>query len=144
MMTTIEMKAVIAANLDDNRILAIQLFLTDLIEREKFGGGVERYRIKNTLTDQYVTSLTEFKNQVDPGSIKMSMYQHTDRMAGDRTNPTVVVLQNFVVELTPHSKEDSYYTGSYGSGEKKIMFLVNYISDGDEVLPLKIFSVRLI
>ena len=74
----------------------------------------------------------------------MSMYQHTDRMAGDRTNPTVVVLQNFVVELTPHSKEDSYYTGSYGSGEKKIMFLVNYISDGDEVLPLKIFSVRLI
>ena len=102
-MTTTEMKAVIAANLDDNRILAIQLFLTDLIEREKFGGGVERYRIKNTLTDQYVTSLTEFKNQVDPDSIKMSMYQHTDRMAGDRTNPTVVVLPNFVVELTPHS-----------------------------------------
>ena len=144
MMTTTEMKAVLTANMSDVRILAIQLYLTDLIEREKHGDGMERYRIVNTNTGSRVTSLDDLVSQIDPTKLHMAHYAHTDRMAGDRTNPTVVILNNFSVELSEHAKEDTQYTSMYGSGNKRIMFLVNYISDGDEVLPLKIFSVRLV
>lgn len=144
MMNTTQMKAVLTANMSDIRILSIQLYLTELIEREKHGDGMEQYRIVNTNTGDRVTSLTDLVNQIDPDKLHMAHYAHTDRMAGDRTNPTVVILNNFKVELSAHSKEDSMYTSIYGAGDKRIMFLVNYISDGDEVLPLKIFSVRLV
>ena len=144
MITTADMKAILATNLDDRRILAIQLFLTDLIERETYGDGIERYRIKNTTTDTYITSLADFIAAIDASQMSMALWRHNDAMGGDRTHPTAVTLGNFVVEFSPYSQEDAYYTAQFGSENKHILFLVNYLSDGDDLLPLKIFTVRLV
>lgn len=146
MMTNSEIKDIIASNMADKRIYAIQAFLTRLIERKVYGDGIEQYRIKDTKSNSFVTSLSDFVTKLDADSLHPDYFYYSDKMEGDRTHPIAVNLANFEVQLNEHSDEDGIYTQVYGGkgSVKNILLLINYLSDGDLDLPLKIIEIRLI
>jgi hypothetical protein len=51
-------------------MLFAQLFLSELIERNIYGDGVLQYRVKNVVTDTYVTSLSSFISGISEDYIK--------------------------------------------------------------------------
>ena len=144
MLTKADFKDMIAQNLADPRIFAIQAFLARLIERKKFGDGIAQYRIKDKITNTDITSLEDFIAKLDADSLVPDYFYYSDKMQGDRTHPTAVNISNFIISLDEHSDEDALYFSMFGRDEKNILFLMNYLSDGDSVLPLKIYELRLI
>ena len=146
MMTNSEIKDIIGSNLVDKRIYSIQAFITRLIERKVHGDGIAQYRIKDTKTDTFVSSLDDFIAKLDANSLHPDYFYYSDKMEGDRTHPMAVNLANFEVQLNEHSDEDNIYTQMFGGkgGIKNILLLINYLSDGDLDLPLKIIEIRLL
>lgn len=143
-MTNADVKDIISQNLTDPRIFSIQCFLARLIERKTHGDGILQYRIKDKVSNTYVSSLADFIAKLDTNSLVPDYFYYSEKMSGDRTHPTAVNLSNFVVTLDEHSQEDAIYFGMFGREDKNILLLLNYLSDGDSVLPLKIFEIRLI
>lgn len=144
MMTNSHIKNIIIQNLTDNRIFAIQAFIARLLERKVYGDGISRYRVKDKITNSDVTNLTDFINKIDTNSLHPDYFYYSGKMEGDRIHPMSVKLSNFLVTIDEHSQEDDIYFSLFGKGNKNILFLINYLSDGDIVLPMKIFEVRLI
>ena len=144
MLTNTQFKDIIVQNLNEDRIFAIQAFITRLVERKVFGDGIERYRIKDKITGTMVTSLDDFITKLDADSLRPDYFYYSDKMGGDRIHPTAVNLSNFEVHLDEHSFEDAVYFSMFGKGNKNILILINYLSDADTSLPLKIFEIRLI
>lgn len=145
MMTNSQVKDVIVANLGDDRIFSIQAFLTRLIERKVYGDGIEQYRIKDKVSGAWVTDLNDFIAKIDAASLKPDYFYYSDKMEGDRVHPIAVNLANFEVYLDEHSDEDNIYTQMFGkSPVKNILLLINYLSDADPVLPLKVFEIKLL
>lgn len=142
MLTKAELKSIITNNFNDVRISSIVLFINELIEREKYGGGINQYRIFDTKTNSFITSLNQFITAIDENSLSMRYLYGSEKMTGDRMHPMVATIGNFVVQLNEYSEEDQEYFKTYGKATK-INFLLNYLADGDTVLPLKIFEVRL-
>ena len=143
MLTNTELKTVIVKNLNDPRLYSLQRFLTDLIKRKSLDGGVPQYRITNTLTNQPVTSLTDLIDSIYPASLKPEVVKNADALGGDRLHPFRVILDNLKVTVNRYTTEDQDYFVS-GKENLKIALYINYLSDADLVLPLKVFSFRLI
>ena len=142
MITNTEVKDVIVKNFADIRISAIVLFVNKLIDRGPVIEGIEQYRIKDEATGKRIKSLDEFLAAIDPNNLTVEYYRYSDKMTGDRTHPVCVTLNNITIELDSSTREDVWFAG-YARGTYKLMFLINYISDSDDVLPLKIFEVKL-
>lgn len=149
MMTKAQLKTVLVDNLQDDRLFAIQAYLEALIERRTYGGGINQYRIKDSVTNSYITSLSDFISKLDANSLFYS-YDYNCRMIDvDKTHPFILSPGNFIVELDPNSGEDSLYTSKFGEGlgqtyRYNIFFYINYLADIDTTLPLKITDVRLV
>lgn len=144
MLTNADLKTILTENFADVRCTSILLFIRDLLERKKHGGGIEQYRVTNTKTGQVVTSVDDFIAGLDTDSLNMAYYRFAEKMGGDRIHPFCVIPENFEVTFNTNSDEDSNYTVSYGFKASKIMFLINYLSDADPGLPLKVFEIRLV
>ncbi len=146
MMTNSQVKDIIVQNLGDDRIFSIQAFLTRLIDRQVHGDGIEQYRIKDKVSGNWVKDLNDFIAKIDADSLHPDYFYYSDKMVGDRTHPMAVNLANFEVQLNEHSNEDSIYTQMFGGkgGIKNILLLINYLSDVDPDLPLKIIEIRLL
>jgi len=144
MLTNTQMRDAIAVNLNDPRMFAIQAFLTRLIERKTHGDGISRYRIRDKNTNTDVVSLNDFITKISPTSLIADYFYYSDRMLGERTHPVAVNLTNFVVNTTKNSDEDSIYFNMFGGDGTDILLLLNYLSDNDVDLPLKIYEIRLI
>lgn len=138
----------IQANLGDIRMLSIQLFIEKLIERTRHGGGVEQYRIKNTLTDTYITSLAEFKAALSAAQLDLSYpYNSTEGMLGDRITGIEVMPLNLEVQFNPHSSSDEFFSRMYDTDSNyryRFVFHMAYMNDSvDDAPVMKIFHVRL-
>lgn len=142
MITGTSLKSILVNNLNDIRMTSIALFLEELIVRKEPIEEQYRYRVLNKLTGNYITSLDDFKNAIDPDSLKMGYFYNSDVMTGDRVHPIIVGLNNFQITLKDFIPEDNKYFETFGR-ITRINFLLNYLSDGDAELPLKIFEVRL-
>lgn len=143
MLSNSDIKTIVTNNLNDNRIFSIQLFISSLIERKRFGSGINQYRIKNTNDNSYITSLAEFIANIDDTKIKSSYYFGSEKMGGDRVHPFIISINNYIVEIDKNCEEDSMYFNMFGENNR-VAFLLSYISDGDTVLPIKIIEVKLI
>lgn len=144
LITSAQLKDVLDKNFADIRTTSILLFVRDLLERKTHGGGIQQYRLKNKATDAYITTVDEFIAAIDADSLKMTYYRFSEKMGGDRIHPFAVIVDNIEVELTEHSEEDSNYTVTFGMKANRVMFLLNYLSDADPELPLKVFEIRLV
>jgi len=143
MLTNAIAKTTLVDNLNDIRISAIMLFLERLIERKVHGGGINQYRIKNKLTDTYITSLADFILAIDEAELTYDFNYSGDKAEADRLRSLIIIPNNFIIELDSHTDEDDLYFSRYGKSVNRIMFLLNYMNDGDTVLPLKVFDIRL-
>lgn len=144
MLTNSQIKDIIVQNLGDDRIFSIQAFITRLLERKVHGDGIERYRVKDKVTDTMVTSLDDFIAKLDAVSMRPDYFYYADKVQGDRVHPTIINLSNFIVTLDEHSDEDNIYFNMFGKGDKNIVLLMNYLSDADSTLPMKVFEIRLL
>lgn len=143
MITKDELKTILVDNLRSPRQYGLQLFLTELLERGNYGGGIERYRVKNTVTGAYVTTLEELIAALDAEQLRPRPMFNAPKLTGDRVHPAVVVVENLSVELLSYCEDDADFLQLSGSGTKKLYLYVNYVSDDDTVLPLKIYTVKL-
>lgn len=144
MLTPAGIKTIIENNFNDDRVFAIQSFVANLIERKVFSDGINRYRIKDTNDNTYVTSLDDFITKIDVTKLKIGYHFASEKMTGDRIHPFFVTINNLEVQPNDYATEDIEYFNMFGGNKKKIMFLLNYISDYDTILPIKIFEVKLI
>lgn len=144
MLNSTQIKDIVLLNLEDIRMTAIAYFINNLISRKKHGGGINQYRLKNNNTGEYITSLAEFKAALDPSSLYIDYFFYNVKNGGETTHPLSVVINNIDVELDTNSEEDGIYNMYFSSKANRIMFLLNYLSDTDDILPLKIFEVRII
>lgn len=157
MITHSKMKDVLVANFNDDRIGAIQLFVERLLVRKNHGGGVDQYRLFNTVSNSYITSMAQFINAIQTSiatnDLSMSYDYYTSLHTGDRTHPMVVSLQNVEVRVDKNGDEtDRWLLQTYGNSSRKkdenvylktLCFSINYLSDADDTLPLKIYEVKL-
>lgn len=142
MLTNAALVTLLNTNLNDDRMLSIQMYFTRLIDRKVFGSGINQYRIKNTVTGLYITSLADFIAAIDPLYIKPDYYYYaTQTTIGDTIHPAIVILTNMVVELIAYSDEDDIYTTNVGYGDKTIGLILSYMNESE---PLKITDVKLL
>jgi hypothetical protein len=145
LLTQTQLKSILLDNFNDIRIAAISFYMNRLISRVTFGGGIEQYRIYNTVTDSYITDLPSFLNAIDEAHIHANYAYSTEEHSVEKTHPIQVTLTNLIVKLDNHATDDSYYHSlvGYNTAGNKLTFTINYLSDGDDVLPLKIINIKL-
>ena len=144
LITSAQLKDVLDQNFADIRSTSILLFVRDLLTRKQHGGGIEQYRLTNKKDNTKITTVDQFIAAIDTDSLSMSYYRFAEKMGGDRIHPFAVLVNNIDVEMDVNADEDANYISQYGKGNKKIMFLINYLSDADPALPLKIFEIKLV
>lgn len=146
-MTPANIVTVLQSNLADNRMYGVQLFIENLLKRNKYGDGIEQYRITNLTTAAKITTIAEFSAAIEAASVKPVFPYTNEGMSSDRVVGFDVYLENIEVEFNSNSTEDSFFSQFFDfDKKKKFKFLmhVGYMNDGDEVVPLKVYYVRLI
>jgi len=143
MLTNESLRTIILDNFNDIRISAITLFIKRLMERKAYGDGLNRYRLSNTITNSYITSFSEFTDAIDANRLTYDYNFNGDKGESDRLSSITVVPENLIVNIDTKSGEDSIFTSRFGKYANRIMFLMNHMNDGDTVLPLKIYDIRL-
>ena len=149
MLTKAQVATIIKNNLQDIRLFATHLYINNVIERPTYGNGIERYRIKDTVTDTFVTDYTGFVNSVNGDNIRVEYPYNGERLSGDRCTGFLVTTTNLKAVFTNKARSDDYFSNflNYSEGGSKghnFQFYVAYMNDGDEVLPLKISWVKIV
>ena len=146
MLTKDQMKQIIVDNFNDLRITSIQCYVQSLLERKSVtvNDSITKYRMKNIATGNDITSIDEFLAAITPDSITFGYHLYSEGMSGDRVHPLHVGLNNISVTLDPYSPDDTLWSEMVGRMvDGRISFYMNYLTDMDPVLPLKIFEVRI-
>lgn len=128
--------------LNKDKSYAYQLFLEELIERKKYGLNTSPYRIKNLDNDSYITSLTEFVNNISEISTRFN-FSSPNKASDGVSQSFVLTIENYLVELINTEEEDQTFTILFGNGNKKISFILIYLPDSDPDI-FSLWSVRLI
>lgn len=145
-MTPANLVSAIQANLTDNRMYGVQLFIEKLLKRTTYSPDIVQYRITNLTTNTKITTLAEFSAAITQAGVKASFPYNGEGMQPDRVVGFEVNLTNIEVEFHPLSKDDAFFSQMYDFSKKtkfQFTFHMGYMSDGDEVLPLKIYFPRL-
>lgn len=146
----------LTSNLSDPRLIGVRLFLSELLARKAFGGGIEEnrlYTINSEAEDEssdrtYITDmagLVEVLNQSVEGDITATFPHGSYRPITTNTIPCIVTLNSVIVELHHAAAEDEKYIHAWGGAmvEKSLIFTLAYLNDSDETLPLKITNISL-
>jgi hypothetical protein len=145
MITKARVKELLQLNLRDERASAIAFFINNLVQRKVHGSGIEQYRIKNTLTGTWVTSLDEFIDTIDADNLFLSYPYEGERLQSDKVTGFLVTIDHFEVVWDINSKSDKEFASFFDlSSQKLFQFLLIYVNDGDTVVPLKTSYVKLV
>jgi len=144
MLTKSQIVTIIQNNLNHDSMYPIQLYLTKLIERENYGNGIERYRIYNSLTNSYITSLNDFISKITASEIEP--YIDFSLKNENYTQSVNIKLKNFIVDLNKYSLDDEDLIITFGKElSKQIVFVMsNSNSTFINSLPLVIYEVKLV
>lgn len=145
-MTPANLVTVLQANLADDRMYGIQLFIEKLLKRTTYGDGIEQYRITNLNGNVKITSVAAFSAAIAQANVVPVFPYQNEGMSSDRVVGFDVVLTNLEVEFHSSSRDDAFFSQYYDfDNKKKFQFTLHlgYMNDGDEVLPLKVYYIRL-
>lgn len=142
MLTNAALATLLTTNLNDDRLLSIQMYLTKLISRQVYGNGIPQYRIVNETTSTDITSLANFIAAISSTYVKPDYYYSASTgTLGDVIHPSIVILTNFTVTISEFSDEDDFYSTHSGCGRKRIAFILSYMNDSEA---LKISEIKLL
>lgn len=145
MITKARVKELLQLNLQDERATATALFIQNLIQRKSHGSGIAQYRIINTLTDQWITSLDEFISTIDAESLFLSYPYEGERLSGDKVTGFLVTIDHYEVLWDTNSKSDKDFGSAFDLNSQKLFqFYLVYMNDGDLDVPLKVSYVKLV
>ena len=121
----------------------IYLFLSELIERSKYTqlGGL--YRVINTITNTAVVSVEDFLNSLSPSSV-VARFNFNEGYDSSRPHSLYVTVSNLIVKLDSTNSEDQIWLEKYGSSAKYVRFYMNYLTDLDPNIPLKVCDIKLV
>lgn len=145
-MTPANLVTVLQANLVDDRMYGIQLFIEKLLKRATYGDGIEQYRITNLNDGTKITTVAAFSAAIAAANVVPMFPYQNEGMSSDRVVGFDVLLTNLEVEFNSNSRDDSFFSQYYDfDKKKKFQFTMHlgYMNDGDELLPLKVYYVRL-
>lgn len=149
MQTTEQIKTALVANLNDLRMHGICLYINDLITRQTPESTVPAYRIYNKANNSFIENITQFKTAIVASQLKQIAPFLGERLSNDRVMGFNVVPTNLELVFSIHSKEDvrfsdqQNYFSDYGA-VYNFQFFMCYMNDGDEIVPVKVSSVRLV
>lgn len=146
-MTPANLVTILRANLTDDRMYGVQLFIERLLKRTRHGDGIAQYRIVDTTNASDITSLADFSNAIAEANVVPAFPWNGEGMSSDRVVGFDVLLKNLEVNFHPLSAEDEVFSRQYDFGQmQKYQFMLHvaYMNDGDEVLPLKVYWIRLV
>lgn len=146
-MTPANLVTAVQANLADDRMYGIQLFIEKLLKRTTYGDGIEQYRMTNLTTAAKITSMADFVAAITTAGTKANFPYTGEGMQPDRVVGFEVNLTNIEVEFHPLARDDQFFSQMYDfSVKKKFQFMLHmgYMNDGDEVVPLKVYYIRLV
>jgi hypothetical protein len=141
MLTEANLKSLIADNLADVKLFGIQLYLTELIEREKYDSVTPQYRMQSDLVD--ITNLDDLIAAIPTADMKATANASYFGAYGISTLPFVVEFPNIKVSVAAKYISDAKLAIQHGTGNYKLCFVMGYFNDGDPALPLKIINVLL-
>ena len=145
MITPARVKELLTLNLRDERVTSAALFIQNLIARDRYGSGIEQYRIKNLLTGKWVTSLEQFILQLDESKIRLEYPYEGERLQTDRVTGFVIRLDQYEVQWGVRTFSDQRFSNFFDfETQRHFQFMMAYMNDADEALPLKISFVKLI
>lgn len=145
MITSTRLKELLTLNLNDERMTSSVLFIKNLIAREIHGSGIEQYRIKNLVTGEWVASIEEFIAGLDETQLEMRYPYEGERLQTDRVTGFLVNLNHYEVVWGPTGLSDRPFSGRFDfDSQVRFQFMLIYMNDGDETLPLKISYVKLV
>lgn len=149
MQTPEQIKTALVTNLNDLRMHGICLYINDLIARQNPEFTVPAYRIRNKSNNTFIENITQFKTAITSSDIKQIAPFLGERLSNDRVMGFGVVPTNLQLSFSIHSKEDirfsdqQNYFSDYGA-LYNFQFFMCYMNDGDETVPVKVSSVRLV
>ena len=145
MITPARLKELLTLNLRDERMTSAALFIQNLIARDRYGSGIEQYRIKNLLTGEWVTSLEQFILQLDESKIRLEYPYEGERLQTGRVTGFVIRLDQYEVQWGVRTFSDQRFSNFFDfETQRHFQFMMAYMNDGDEALPVKISFVKLI
>ena len=145
MITKARVKELLQINLRDERMSAIAFFINNLIQRKTHGSGIEQYRIKNTLTGQWVTSLEDFIAQIDAENLFLSYPYEGERLQSDRVTGFLATIDHYQVLWDNNAKSDKDFASFFDlSSQRFFQFFLVYMNDGDTEVPLKASYIKLV
>ena len=104
-------------NLNHDALYPIQLFLTNLIERQNYGNGINQYRIYDNVTNSYIVNLNDFISKLVATEIEPYIDFNFNLRNEDRSQTVNIKLKNFIVELNNYSYDDNDFLMTFGNRE---------------------------
>lgn len=148
-----ELVDLIKANMEDIRMLAVRLSLEELLVRKKEVGQVRLSRLYKTGTTveeggeapEPIGGIEEFLANLSEDGIEVRPYAVRGSNAGGNVTSLQVTVTNMELHFIPWVDSDSEISNRMGNAyaDSHVCFVMGYMNDGDETLPLKTTSVFL-
>lgn len=148
-----ELIDLIKANLNDTRMLGVRLSLEELLVRDRAVGEVRLSRLYETgarieeggVVSDPIGGIDEFLTNLSEDGIKVSPYRVRGSNASGNVTSIQVTVTNMELHFIPWVDSDNEISNRMGNAyaDSHICFVMGYMNDADETLPLKITSVFL-
>lgn len=140
MLTNEQLIQLVIDNLNSPKLYAIQNLLIQTLVREVHPAETDVHRVKKNNISMH--SLNDVIAALPGSNITVITSFNHVVTAQESTIPFIVRFDDILVTLKDIA-EDSLLTSKYGLGVKRLGFLMNYLNDTDDVLPLKITGIIL-
>ncbi len=139
-----DVKTLLVNNINDPRIFAAYDFLDKLHYRQTPLDGISPYRIYDTNSNSYITSMSALLSAINTADIEYG-FTFNHKFDPSVAVPIYVLIKSLEVRLHPYCAEDIIFISRFGEEQKKyIRFELRYLNDTDSALPLKIVNFSLV
>ncbi len=121
----------------------IYLFLNELIKRNNYTQASGLYRVMNSTTNNAIASVEEFLDALSPTSV-VARFNFNASFDASIPRSLHVTASNLIVKLDSTNSDDQIWLEKYGSKATYVRFYMNYLTDLDSAIPLKVCDIRLV
>lgn len=140
-----DLAAAAVTALQDIRCAAARLCIEDVLKRRKFSASIPEYRVYVRGTQTPITSFDQFLTHITETNITMTYdLGFVGNNYEDKCKPVTILINNLEARFMTGIDEDNYFTTRYGVGASIFTITLNYVSDNDTLVPLKVIESSII